>query len=116
MELALGTNPAVADNPYPAPEAGAVTVSSQPHGSFTYRRIRGGTANADKSYAAEAYTYTVETSPDLQAWTSNGSTIEQVGSATPNPDGLTENVTVRMVNPVTGTATRGYFRLRIGRR
>ena len=116
MELALGTNPAVADNPYPAPEAGAVTVSSQPHGSFTYRRIRGGTVNADKSYAAEAYTYTVETSPDLQAWTSNGSTIEQVGSATPNPDGLTENVTVRMVNPVTGTATRGYFRLRIGRR
>ena len=116
MELALGTNPSVAENPYPSPEAGAVTVSSQPHGSFTYRRIRGGTVNADKSYGAEAYTYTVETSPDLQSWTSNGSTIETVGSPTPNPDGLTENVTVRMVNPVTGAATRGYFRLRIGRR
>jgi hypothetical protein len=72
--------------------------------------------NADKSYAAEAYTYTVETSPNLTAWTSSGATIEQVGNAVVNSDGVTENVTFRMVNPATGAGERGYFRLRIGRR
>ena len=116
MEGALATNPAVAEAPYPVPAAGTVQVTSQSHGTFTYRRIRGGASGADKSYAAEAYTYTVETSPDLQTWTGNGSTIEQVGSPTPNADGVTENVTFRMVNPTTGAPSRGYFRLRIGRR
>lgn len=116
VELALATNPSVAEVPYPSPAAGAVVVTNQPYGSFTYRRIRGGVVNADKSYGAEAYTYTVETSPDLSVWTSSGATIEQVGSPVANADGVTENVTFRMVNPATGAGARGYFRLRIGRR
>ncbi|WP_395736525.1 choice-of-anchor tandem repeat GloVer-containing protein [Prosthecobacter sp.] len=64
--------------------------------------------------AASDLTYTVQTSPDLSAgsWGTPPGDITEVG-ATPNGDGVTETVTVRIGPAASSTTTRRYVRLRI---
>lgn len=59
-------------------------------------------------------TYTVEACEDLQPWDSSPSTVEELPGPTPNPDGVTETVIVR-VKPSLETAviTKKFVRLRV---
>lgn len=119
VELALGANPNSASEPCPLPKPSLVTVSSQQYYAFTYQRLKGGTTTGT-TYTAEAYSYNVQTSTDLQSWTidaapGGGGALVQVGSPVANADGITENVTVRMPVPVTAPGGRAYFRLLVTR-
>jgi hypothetical protein len=76
---------------------------SQAYLIFNYRRIIGG----------GGLTYIVESSSDLAGWTSTGSDLEEI-SSTPDADGVTEDVQVR-VHPSLGTPGAGskFIRLRV---
>lgn len=115
LELAFNSNPSGTDSPSPLPVVGTVNVAGTDYASLTYRRIKGGTTSGSDVYTAEAYTYTVESSLDLQAWTSNGSTVDPVGDPAPNADGVTETVTFRLLAPLTDSAGKAFMRLRVGR-
>ncbi len=56
--------------------------------------------------------YVVEVSGDLGTWSSGASEVEQIGAATPNADGVTETVTLR-VKPAIGAGGGRYVRLRV---
>ena len=47
--------------------------------------------------------YSVEASSDLSTWSSAGSNFQTL-STTPNADGITETVTVRVLPAISGTA------------
>ncbi|HEX2751333.1 MAG TPA: hypothetical protein VHM91_25210, partial [Verrucomicrobiales bacterium] len=113
VELALGSNPNAVDAVSPLPVSSTVKVGQDTFGAISYRRIRGGTANG-ASYAAETYTYTIETSTDLNIWTPAGANVVQDGTAVTNADPDTETVKFRLTTPVTAGA-RTYMRLRISR-
>lgn len=115
LEEAFGSDPFARVASSPLPAVSQTDVSGTAYGSISYRRIKGGVSASNKSYAAEAFTYTVETSTDLQTWFADGSTIEQVGSPSTNADDITETVTFRLSSPVTTPAGRAYMRVRIGR-
>lgn len=115
LEEAFGTDPHTPTVDSPLPTIGQVDVGGTLYGAISYRRIKGGTTAASKTYAAEAFTYTVQTSTDLTNWVTDGSPIELVGTATANPDGITETVTFRLLAPVSSTIGRAYMRLKIGR-
>ena len=115
LELAFNSNPAAADSPSPLPVVSTVNVAGTNYAALTYRRIKGGATSAAKVYAAEAYTYTIETSANLQAWTANGTTIVQFGAVTLNADGVTETATFRLLAPLTDPSGKAFMRLRVGR-
>ena len=120
VEQALNTDPASTSpsNALPAPLT--IMNGGLNYLGLTYPRIRNGTLPLPVPYAAEAYVYVVETSPDLISWTPDPGTginaLLPVGSPSPNPDGVTENVTVRLPAPVTTPLGRQFVRLRINRR
>ncbi len=113
LEGAFGTNPNVAESPYPYPVVGTTTVGGVTYASISYRRLKGGTTSASDVYSGGGYSYTVETSTDLKSWVNNGSTVDAAGAAVANPDGTTETATFRLVAPVTAPAGRAYMRLRV---
>ena len=58
------------------------------------------------NYTASGFLFRVEVADTLDGpWASNTSLVEQIGAATSNGDG-TENVTVRLKQPVTGSIQR----------
>lgn len=116
LELAFNSNLAAPDSPSPLPMVGTVNVAGSNYATLTYRRIKGGTTAANDVYSAEAYTYTVQTSLNLQTWTSDGSTSDPTGAAIPNADGVTETVTFRLLAPLTDPAGKAFMRLKVGRR
>jgi hypothetical protein len=115
LEEAFVTDPFNRDATSPLPVVGTVNDGGQNYAAITFNRIKGGTTSANKVYAAEAFTYTVETSTDLQSWSADGTTIVQSGTVSSNPDGITESVTFRLNAPLTDPAGRRYLRLRVGR-
>jgi hypothetical protein len=92
VEYAFGLDPRSADSlPFSVsvathPETGA------PHLAVSYRRL----------IAPGALSYTLQTSSDLSTWAAPASQPELL-STSPNADGLTETVTVR-INPALGAA------------
>jgi len=115
LELAFNSNPSGPDSPSPRPVVGTVNVAGINYASISYRRIKGGTSSGSDVYTAEAYTYTVESSLNLLSWSSDGSTVDQFGTATPNADGVTETVTFRLLSPLIYDAGKAFLRLRVGR-
>ena len=118
VEAAINTNPASAASASPLPAPITITDGGQTYLGLSYPRIR--TAAPTVPYAAEAYTYVLETSPDLLIWTPDPGTgvgaLVPVGIPAANPDGVTETATVRLPAPVTTPPGRQYIRLRINRR
>ena len=104
LELALGSNPLVAESQGDAPPALVPDAGDgQTYLTWQYRRL----------LAPGALSYVVETCTDFSQWHSGPAWIEEVGTPVPNPDGLTETVTVRALPPVTPGTGAGYLRLRV---
>jgi hypothetical protein len=120
IEQAINTNPASGASAGPLPAPTTITNGGQTYLGLSYPRIRTGVLPLPVPYAAEAYNYILETSPDLTIWTPDPGTgagaLVPVGTPTANPDGVTETVTVRLPAPVTTAPGRQYIRLRINRR
>ena len=118
IEQAINTNPAGAASANPLPAPITITVGDQTYLGLSYPRIR--TTAPTVPYAAEAYVYVVETSPDLITWTPDPGTgvgaLVPVGTPAANPDGVTETAMVRLPDPVTTVPGRQFIRLRINRR
>jgi hypothetical protein len=104
LELALGSNPIVADNSDPT-SAWLVRDPNdgQSYLTWQYRRLR----------VPGWLEYHVETSTDLRLWHSGPGSVEEVGSPTPNADGLTETVTIRALPAVGPTVPACSVRLRV---
>ncbi len=115
LEEAFGSDPFARDAVSPLPVVGTVTDAGSSYSAISYRRIKGGASSAEKVYAAEAFTYRVETSTGLNTWINDGSAIMQYGATTPNADGFTETVTFRLLAPLTDPAGRAFMRLRVDR-
>ncbi|MDB6072325.1 MAG: hypothetical protein JWL81_3496, partial [Verrucomicrobiales bacterium] len=120
VEQALNTDPASNASAGPLPSPTIVTDGGLNYLGFTYPRLLNSATPTVVPYAAEAYTYVLETSPDLITWTPDPGTgagaLVPVGTPTANPDGVTQNATVRLPAPVTDPPGRRYIRLRINRR
>ena len=121
VEAAVNSDPfsSIPIGPLPAPVT--ITDAGQSYLGFTYPRIRSPLpVPFPVPYAAEAYIYLPETSPDLTTWTpdpaSGAGALIPVGVPTANPDGVTENVTLRLPDPITTPPGRRYIRLRVSRR
>ena len=106
LEYALGLNPRSVDvSLLPSSATGTDPVDGQSYLYFSYRRWIS---------TASAVQYVVETSSDLLSWSAEGSDLEAVGTPTPNADGVTETVTVRLVPSLsTPGASRKFIRLRV---
>ena len=120
VEQALNSDPSNGSPTGPLPTPVTIVEGGNTYLGLAYPRIRSGTLPSPVPYAAEAYTYVLETSPDLLTWTPDsgpaGTALIPVGTPTPNPDGVTETATVRLPTPVTAPGGRNYIRLRINRR
>lgn len=118
VEQALNLNPASAASAGPLPTSTLVTEAGQTYLGFSYQRIRNGGTTVP--YAAEAYSYILETSPDLLSWTADpgtgGGALVPVGTPVANPDGVTETASLRLPAPVTTPPGRQFIRLRVDRR
>jgi hypothetical protein len=57
--------------------------------------------------------YQVEFSRDLLTWEGFAGNLEPFGSVTPNPDGVTERVGVRLNQPLRNELSKAFFRLKI---
>ncbi len=120
LEQALNSNPTSNPSAGPLPTPSTVTSGGQTYLGFSYPRIRTSELPVPFPYAAEAYNYLIETSPDLLSWTIDPGTgptaLIPVGTPLANPDGVTETVTLRLPAPVTTPPGRQFMRLRITRR
>lgn len=70
---------------------------------FRYNRLVGG----------GGLTYQVEFSRDLITWESSEGSLEQVGNAIPNPDGVTEKVGIRLNQTLRDELSKAFFRVNI---
>lgn len=116
VEQAINTDPSSAASSGPLPAPALITDGGLTYLGFTYPRIRSNVIPVPFPYAAEAYIYRLETSPDLLTWTPADGALIPVGLLPANPDGVTENATVRLPAPVTTGPGRQYIRLRVERR
>ncbi len=120
VEQAINTDPASNVSAGPLPTPVTISEGGQTYLGLSYPRIRNSDLPLPVPYAAEAYTYVLETSPDLITWTADPATgaggLVAVGTPTANPDGVTETATVRLATPVTSPGGRNFIRLRIVRR
>lgn len=105
MKYALGLDPnknGTASLPYSTLDIDSTT--GKKYLNFHYRRLINDTG----------LTYNIELSLDLQNWTTDESTVEEVVPRMPTGDGITNMVTVRLKTPL-GTAglTKAFMRLNI---
>lgn len=105
MEFALNLDPKASSpdqSPYGTIELNPVDLEN--YFTFRYRR----------RIVFTGITYSVEANEGLQAWASSPATVEELPGPTPNPDGVTQTVTVR-VKPSLETAgiTKKFARLRV---
>lgn len=70
---------------------------------FRYNRLVGG----------GGLNYQVEFSRDLITWESSEDSLEQVGNAIPNPDGVTEKVGIRLNQTLRNELSKAFFRVNI---
>jgi hypothetical protein len=101
LEYAFNTNP-VGDSPEPF----QFSVQTNSDDGLLYL-----TCSYPRRTGALDLTYTVEWTDDFSAWTNSLAQIEQV-SAVPNPDNLTETVTVRL-KPAIAPGTQRFIRPRV---
>ena len=105
LEFALNLDPkANSTDQLPSATVELNPVDQENYLTFRYRR----------RIVFTGITYTVEACEDLQTWDSSPSTVEELPGPTPNPDGVTETVIVR-VKPSLETAviTKKFVRLRV---
>lgn len=116
LELALHSNPNNPTGPYPLPYGGTVTVAGVTYPSLTFSRPKNGVAvSPSGSWVGDGYTYTVESSYDLKIWTPGQPGAFPAGAPVANPDGVTESITWRFVDPITDPSGHGFLRLRVSR-
>lgn len=101
MKYALNLNP-YTDGVSGMPVESVVRTRSGYYLELTYTQV----------IAATDITYTVQVSGDLQTWSSGKGYTSQV-SATNNPDGITQSVTVQSVTPLSGTNPTLFIRLQV---
>jgi len=120
VEEALASNPLANSPAVVLPTPALVKTAGQNYLGLSYPRIISSAAPVPVPYAAEAFNYVLETSPDLMTWTADPGTginaLVPVGIPVPNADGVSETATVRLPAPVTTPLGRNYIRLRITRR
>jgi hypothetical protein len=120
VEEALASNPLANSPAVVLPTPALVKTAGQNSLGLSYPRIISSAAPVPVPYAAEAFNYVLETSPDLMTWTADPGTginaLVPVGIPVPNADGVSETATVRLPAPVTTPLGRNYIRLRITRR
>jgi hypothetical protein len=92
LEFALNLDPQAND---PSGWPTAAFTGNPPDLTFNYTR------RTDAPWLS----YTVEVSQNLSTWGSGNAVTEQVGPAMPNGDGVSENITVRIL-PISGTSSR----------
>ena len=105
MAYGLGINPNALDRsllPVAAPRVKAADGLS--YLTLSYRQRIGG----------RGLTYSVEVSPDLLTWNPGGVSVQEVGAPVPNPDGITETETVRLLPALqTPGRTKSFMRLKV---
>lgn len=101
-EYAFGGDPRRADPPRVFRAVTQESSGGQAYFTVHWTRRRG----------ADDLTYHVELSPDLGAWTGQPAQVLEV-AVTPNPDGITETVTARILP--SPAAVRIFVRLRVTR-
>lgn len=111
LEEAMGTNPNVNSQSL-LPTLGTVQVTSLKFPTLTYRQLIGGSGPPGTGYSAQGFLYQVESSTNLQTWSSAGA--ELVGTAVDNGDG-TQTVTVRSNTQYSPATPRQFLRLRATR-
>ncbi|WP_367870216.1 hypothetical protein [Luteolibacter sp. Populi] len=112
LEFALGTNPALASSiSYPVPSL--VSVGGQNYPGYAFSRRKGGVGTPG-DYTASGVRYLVQVSPDLATWAAGGAEILQV-SVTPNPNGITETIVVRLSTPAATPNNNRFLRLKTTR-
>jgi|GEM_PF-924235 len=120
VEQAINTNPAAPSSVKLLPLPALINDAGQNYLGFSYPRITTTANPLPVPYAAEAYVYSFETSPNLTTWTPapaiGAGAMVPVGSPVAAGDGVTETATVRLPVPVTAPSGRNYVRLRITRR
>ena len=84
------------------PVASIITTGSGNYLALTYTQV----------ISAVDITYTAQVSTDLQSWYS-GTAYTTLPTATANPDGITESVTVQAVSPVSSNTPKQYIRLQV---
>jgi hypothetical protein len=103
LELAFGLDPRVADvTGCPRITTEINAADGLPYLVIRYRRL----------LDTGTLTYFVEVSADCQTWSQETEHLEQIGSATPTGDDLTETVAVR-VKPAIGTQPGRYVRVKV---
>ncbi|HWA87348.1 MAG TPA: hypothetical protein VG710_14065 [Opitutus sp.] len=80
------------------------TEAGESYLALRYRRLIG----------SGGLTYTIEVADDLSGpWDTSGAQVEEVGTATPTGDGLTEQATVRLKTPLSQVTAKKFMRLRV---
>ena len=117
IEQAFNSNPASAASAGPLPAPLIISEGGKSYLGLSYTRLRNGSGSP---YAAEAYLYDAQTSPDLLNWTtdpaSGPTALVPVGNPVTWPDGVTETATLRLPTPLASPLGRQYIRLRVTRR
>jgi hypothetical protein len=111
LEQAFGTDPNVAENPVILPTTGTVNIGGSNFSTISYRRLTGGTNPTANGYSAGGFTYTVQSSTDLQTWVTDN--VTHVGTTT--PAGTTETATFRSNVAVAPGVPRVWLRLKVTR-
>ena len=101
MKYALHLNP-LTNGVSGLPVESSVNISSSNYLTLTYTKV----------LAATDLTYTVQISTDLQTWNS-GASYTTTTSATNNPDGITQSVTVQSLVPLSNGSPRQFIRLQV---
>lgn len=106
-EYAFGLNPAANDGDKASTTGTAINpADGRRYLILSYRRrLDAGTVGL---------TYTVQTSSNLVAWTSNGTDVEAIGNA-PTGDGITELVTVRIKPSVEALGQKKFARVTVSK-
>ncbi|WP_395739382.1 choice-of-anchor D domain-containing protein [Prosthecobacter sp.] len=105
LEYAFGSNPTTASkNILPTAGTGLNPADGKHYLSYSYRR----------RIAPGSMTYSIETSASLTGWSAIlPQNLEQVGSATPTGDGVTEVVTFRLLPSIESAPAARFVRLKV---
>ena len=111
LEEAMGMNSNLQDVAL-LPVMGTTLVSAVSYPTLTYRVLGNGSGPHGTAYSAQGFLYQMESTTDLENWSSTGSQV--VGVPIVNPDG-TQTVTVRSNSLISGSTPRQFLRLRATR-